>query len=71
MENQQIGKVVDCKHCNGTGKCNCSSCIADKRFNIHDHRREGNEPVACTSCRGAGSVWIGPESITIINNIPR
>lgn len=64
MDIQQIGKVVDCKHCGGTGKCNCMSCVENNGFDSDDYKIS----VACFPCKGIGSVWVGPASISIINN---
>jgi len=47
------GEVVQCKHCKGTGTCNCSAC------------RVYGDPGPCQSCGGAGAVWVGPKVINI------
>lgn len=60
--NQEIGKIVKCGHCNGTGKCDCEDC----NYTKNNHRRYSSEKVQCKTCKGSGSVWIGPQSISII-----
>ena len=61
MDTSIIGAVVVCSHCKGTGKCNCSVCLdAAKVF------RSSCLNVTCTTCGGAGSVWVGPQNVTIM-----
>lgn len=65
MEADAIGKVVDCKHCGGTGRCSCSGCHAVAGVLIPP-RSITFHTVACATCKGVGSVWIGPQNITVI-----
>ncbi len=48
----QIGQVVKCAHCGGRGSCACDTCAP-----------VGYRPRPCTSCKGAGSVWVGPSVV--------
>ena len=54
---EEIGKVVKCAHCNGNGRCNCNGC--QKKAGIGGY-------VVCSSCGGSGQVWVGPQTVQII-----
>lgn len=53
----KVGEVLECRHCNGTGKCACAECQHPDFFRA---RR-------CLACGGKGYVWIGAEHVTLIN----
>jgi len=67
----EIGKVVDCKHCNGTAKCDCYKCMDYAKKHHHDtfygrDCKSAPSLVLCTVCWGHGSVWVGPETIKVL-----
>lgn len=69
MENS-FGQVVQCAHCHGTGVCrvyedtSCAACLVKAKINTLRQTF-----VACSSCGGAGQVWVGAHSVQI-SNIP-
>jgi len=55
METQ--GKIRECPHCGGKGKCYCDGCRAS--FGLQKSRYDFSA-VVCSACEGKGEVWIGP-----------
>jgi hypothetical protein len=68
----EIGKVIDCKHCNGTAKCDCYRCkglakeYAKNYYDKYLNAFKDTELAICSICHGEGSVWVGPETIKVL-----
>ena len=63
-----IGEVVTCAHCKGSGTCSCIGCNpAQNHIWIEgdDGLRTPVTDVCCTSCGGAGKVWVGPNIVQL------
>lgn len=62
-QGETIGKVITCGHCEGKGRCYCRGCNLKYGVAMNDYCRE----VPCSVCGGAGSIWVGPQ--TVINSV--
>lgn len=67
----RFGKVVECKHCGGKGRCDCVNCLRSAGFDVnlgsYGHTKQTVKDAKCTACGGAGHVWVGPQHITVVN----
>ncbi len=64
---EDIGKVVVCAHCGGTGTCrvngdaSCAVCLRAAGFSSGSVKAV----VTCATCGGKGSVWVGPQVVQV------
>lgn len=56
------GEVVKCAHCGGRGFCDCLGC---NKVVLDSY---GRDNVWCSTCGGAGKVWIGPSNSSDYNS---
>jgi hypothetical protein len=59
--NKVLGQIITCAHCKGAGKCDCYYCSPvnppfEPRLSM------------CMTCAGIGSMWVGPQSVTLVLN---
>jgi hypothetical protein len=54
------GEIMTCAHCAGSGDCCCHGCLKEAGLDP-----ESDACARCSACGGKGSVWVGPNHITI------
>lgn len=61
---EQIGQVVECAHCSGSGNCTCRGC--SQKAQVHDNPYKPSIP--CSACNGIGKVYLGPQIVQIVKS---
>lgn len=71
-EEEKSSQILECKHCKGSGKCNCYTCVYDfykvvKDWNLRDYEyrkileENPHFTVKCSKCDGFGAYIVDSE----------